>query len=161
MDVPLLPGSCPRTLPAISHQTRTLLTAVSRLSRSGSWSSLYSLDTNRTENIASNSSSVVACVSVAVITRWLLSHRLATGVFTEPFPNNDLWLSGVIPQYIMVRYNYGTLITSRKVMYILRSKWNLRRKSVGDMSRCSKFTNNGWLPPPPQHSLSVFRLIRS
>jgi hypothetical protein len=38
--VPLLPGSHPRRLAAISHQPPTLLTAVSGLSRNGSWSSL-------------------------------------------------------------------------------------------------------------------------
>jgi hypothetical protein len=37
-------------------------------SSNGSWTSLYSLGTDRTENTASNSSSIVTCVSVAAIT---------------------------------------------------------------------------------------------
>jgi hypothetical protein len=48
VDVPLLPGSRPRRLATISHQPPTLLTAVSRLSRNGSWSSLYILGTDGT-----------------------------------------------------------------------------------------------------------------
>jgi hypothetical protein len=59
-----------------------------RLSGNGSWSSLYSLGMDRTENIASNISSIVACVFVAAFTWRLLSLCLATGVFTEPFPSN-------------------------------------------------------------------------
>jgi hypothetical protein len=64
----------------------------------GSWSSLYNLDTDCTENTASNISSTAACVSVAVITWRLLSHCLEIGVFTEPFPSNGC-LSADIPQY--------------------------------------------------------------
>jgi hypothetical protein len=59
-------------LAAISHQLPTLLTAVSTLSSKGSWPSLYNLGTYRTENSASNSSSVVACVCCG--------HCLATAV---------------------------------------------------------------------------------
>jgi hypothetical protein len=46
---------------AISHQPPPLLIAVSRLSRNGSWSSLYSL----AEDLAENASSVIACSLVA------------------------------------------------------------------------------------------------
>jgi hypothetical protein len=54
----------------------------------------YNLSTDRTENTTSNSSSNVACVSVASITWRLLSHRLATGVFTVTFPSKGClcWL---------------------------------------------------------------------
>jgi hypothetical protein len=65
------------------------------------WSVLYSLGTDRTGNAASNSSSIVACVSLLAI-RWrLLSYCLTTGVFTEPFPSNSClwWLSSDMPQY--------------------------------------------------------------
>jgi hypothetical protein len=50
VDVPLLPGSHPHRLAAISHQPPTFLTAFSRLSHNGSWYSLYSLRTDRTKN---------------------------------------------------------------------------------------------------------------
>jgi hypothetical protein len=56
-----------RRLAAISYQPPTLLTTVSTLGRNRSWSSLYSLGTDRTENTASNSSSFAACASVAAI----------------------------------------------------------------------------------------------
>jgi hypothetical protein len=65
---------------------------------------------DRTENTASNSSSVVACVSVAVITWWLLSHCLATGMFAEPFASNSclcysqFWLWADMPQYVCVLF---------------------------------------------------------
>jgi hypothetical protein len=49
VDVPLLPSSRPCRLAAISHQPPTLLTAVSRVYRNGSWASLYNLGTDRTE----------------------------------------------------------------------------------------------------------------
>jgi hypothetical protein len=62
MDVPVLPGSRPRRLAAISHQPPTLLTAVSRLSRNGSWSSLYSLGTDETEITASNSTPLLRVI---------------------------------------------------------------------------------------------------
>jgi hypothetical protein len=50
--------------------------------------------TDRTENAASNSSSTVACVSVATITLRLFIHRLETRLFTDPFPSNGClcWL---------------------------------------------------------------------
>jgi hypothetical protein len=43
----LFPGSRLRRLAAISHQPPTLPTAISRLFHTGSWSSLYSLGTDR------------------------------------------------------------------------------------------------------------------
>jgi hypothetical protein len=55
-------------LMAMLHQTPALLTAVSRLLSIGSWPSLYRFGTDRTENISSNGSDIVACVSVAAIT---------------------------------------------------------------------------------------------
>jgi hypothetical protein len=55
-------------LAAISHQPPTLPTAVSGLASDGSWPSLYSFGTDLTENASSNSSSFVACVSVATTT---------------------------------------------------------------------------------------------
>jgi hypothetical protein len=61
MDVTLILGSCPCRLVAISHQPPTLLTAISRLPCNGSWSLLYSLGTNLTENTTSNSYSTLAC----------------------------------------------------------------------------------------------------
>jgi hypothetical protein len=63
------------------------------LTDNGSSSSLYSLGKDRTENTTSSISSIVACVSVAAIMWRLLSHFLATGVFTtEPFLSNGcLW----------------------------------------------------------------------
>jgi hypothetical protein len=51
----------------------------------------YILDTDRTENTASNSSSIVTCMCVVAITWRLLNHCLVTGVLTEPFHNNG-WL---------------------------------------------------------------------
>jgi hypothetical protein len=56
--------------------------------RNGCWSSLYSLGTDLTEDTASNSPSLVACLSVSAITWRLLSHCLSTDVFTKPFPSN-------------------------------------------------------------------------
>jgi hypothetical protein len=71
VDVPLLPCSRQRRLAAISHQPPTFLTAVSRLrTLNGSWHSLYSPDTDRTENTASNSYSIVAYYT-AVTEQWL------------------------------------------------------------------------------------------
>jgi hypothetical protein len=77
-----------------NSQLTACLQTPSRLTGDGSWASLYSLGTDRTENSASNSSCIVACVSVATITRRLQSHCLATGVFTEPFRGNGYfcWL---------------------------------------------------------------------
>jgi hypothetical protein len=60
VDVILLLGSRPRRLTTISHKPPTLLITVSRLSRKDRWSSLYSLGTDRTENTASNSYSIIA-----------------------------------------------------------------------------------------------------
>jgi hypothetical protein len=54
----------------------------------GSWSSLYSDGRNLIENTASHSSSIVVCVSFETFTWLLLSHRLATVVFTELFHSN-------------------------------------------------------------------------
>jgi hypothetical protein len=51
-NAPLFPGSPPRRLAAMSLQLTTNLTAVPRLSHNGSWSSLYSLITDCTENSA-------------------------------------------------------------------------------------------------------------
>jgi predicted heme/steroid binding protein len=54
-----------------SHTNLLLFLLPSQDSRpfsNGSWPSLYSLGTDRTENIASNSSSIVACMSVTAIT---------------------------------------------------------------------------------------------
>jgi hypothetical protein len=59
-------------LVAISHQSPTLLTAISRPSSNSSWPLLYSLGKDHTENTTSNSSSTVACVSC--------SHYLAMAV---------------------------------------------------------------------------------
>jgi hypothetical protein len=70
-------------LPAVSLSTQTL-----GLSANGCCPSLYSLDTDRTENTASNSSSIVSCMPVVAITWRLLSHCLAMGVFAEPLPSN-------------------------------------------------------------------------
>jgi hypothetical protein len=60
VDVPLIPGSRPRRLAAISHQPPTVPTTVSGLPPNGRWSSLYSPWTERTENTAPNRSSIVA-----------------------------------------------------------------------------------------------------
>jgi hypothetical protein len=83
---------CLQTLSQLPFRflTHTLLT----LTGNGSWSSLYSLRMDCTENTASNRSSVVACVSVVVFSWWLLSHCLARGVFMEPCPINSClcWL---------------------------------------------------------------------
>jgi hypothetical protein len=82
-------------LAAISHQTPTLLTAISGLSHNGSWSSLYNPGTNHTENTISNSSSIVrwrhylwklhrkhcssvACAIVVTLVRCLLFHNIVT-----------------------------------------------------------------------------------
>jgi hypothetical protein len=57
-----------------------------------SWSSLYNLGADRKENTIFYSCSVVACLSVKTFTWLLLSHCLATGRSTEPFPiNGCLW----------------------------------------------------------------------
>jgi hypothetical protein len=84
VDFPLLPGSRPRRLAAISHQPPTLLAAVSILLCNGSWSSLYSLDTDRTGNTASNSSSIFA--------RFCCGHYLVTAVIwlliSQSLPSN-------------------------------------------------------------------------
>jgi hypothetical protein len=85
VGVPLLPGSRPRRLAAISHQHSTL-TAVSRLPCNGIWLSLYSLGTDRTENTASNSYSTVA----------LHSRYLAMAVSLAP--QFLLWAN--MPQYL-------------------------------------------------------------
>jgi hypothetical protein len=82
VDVPLLPGSRPRKLAAISHQSPALPTAVSALSSNDSWPSLHGIGMDRTENTSSNSSSIIACVSVAAITygRCLQGHYSATAI---------------------------------------------------------------------------------
>jgi hypothetical protein len=69
----------PELSPAWPTATICLQT-LSRLTRNGSWSSLCSLGTDRTENIASNTYSVVACVSAAAITWQIMSHCIATAV---------------------------------------------------------------------------------
>jgi hypothetical protein len=73
-----------------SHTSNSRLRTISVLTRNGSWSSVYSSGTDRTEN----ASSITACMSVAAITWWLLSHCLATGMFAKPFHNNGClcWL---------------------------------------------------------------------
>jgi hypothetical protein len=62
----------------------------SELSESSNYFSLENLDTDRLENTASNSSSIVACVSVAAVT-WL---GCRGNVFTGTLPRNDrlFWL---------------------------------------------------------------------
>jgi hypothetical protein len=70
VEVPLLPGSQPRWLTANSHQIPTLLTAVLGLTRNGSLSLLYGLSTDRIENTASDSYSIVVCYT-AVTKQWL------------------------------------------------------------------------------------------
>jgi hypothetical protein len=59
-------GSRPRRLAAISHQIPILLTAISRLSLIGRWSSLYSLGTDSTGNTASKSYSIVASYTAVI-----------------------------------------------------------------------------------------------
>jgi hypothetical protein len=85
-DVPLLPGSRPWRLPVISHQPTTLPTAVSGLSRNGSWSSLCSLGTHRTENTAS----IIACSLVSRET-CPESCSLATAVVLSPVYTAVTW----------------------------------------------------------------------
>jgi hypothetical protein len=60
VDDPLPPCSQPRRLAAISHQHPTLLTGIWRLSASCTWSALYNLDMNPTENTFPNSFFIVA-----------------------------------------------------------------------------------------------------
>jgi hypothetical protein len=79
VDVPLLPGSRPRRLAAISQQLPTLITAVSGMSRNSSWSLLYSPGTDHTEHV----SSIIACSFVADKT-CLQSCSLATAVVLSP-----------------------------------------------------------------------------
>jgi hypothetical protein len=105
VEVFRLPGSLPHRLVAISHQSPTLLTAVSRLSRNRSRSLLYSLGMYRTENTSPNNSSIAASRSYRTDrvenTASHLLHccvlricRLETAVFAEPFPSNGClcWL---------------------------------------------------------------------
>jgi hypothetical protein len=56
---------------------------------------VYSLGTDRTENITSNSASIFAYVSVAAVTWCSPGHCLTIGVFTEAYPRNWClyWLS--------------------------------------------------------------------
>jgi hypothetical protein len=85
-------------LAAISHQPPIRLTAVSRLSRNRSCSSLYSLGMDRIENTSPNSSIVASRSCHTDRIKNTTSHLLcccmlricclATGVFTEPFPSN-------------------------------------------------------------------------
>jgi hypothetical protein len=75
-------------LTPISYSSNCRLRTLSRLTGNGSWSSLYRLGTNLTENTACSSSCIVACVSIAAIKWRLLSHCLETDVFKEPFPSN-------------------------------------------------------------------------
>jgi hypothetical protein len=63
-DFPLFPGSRPRRLPTISRQPHTL-TADCRLTGLVQVAFLYSLGTDRIENTASNSSSIVTSWFVA------------------------------------------------------------------------------------------------
>jgi hypothetical protein len=88
VDVPLLLGSCPHRLAAISHQPPTL-TAISRLPCNGTWSLLYSLIMDRTENTASNSYCIVVLNSPYIamtISHCLFCGRcLATGLHVALF----------------------------------------------------------------------------
>jgi hypothetical protein len=117
VGVLLFPGSRTSRLAAISCQTPTRLTAVQGLFRNDSWPSLYSLGTDRTENIASNSSSIVACMSVAAFMWRLLSHYLATGVFMKPF------LATV------VSVGFTILAFSRHATLFMFENWYSRRTS--------------------------------
>jgi hypothetical protein len=58
---PLLPCSSSYGLATVPQLIPSLLTAISRLPCNCSWSSLYNLDTDRTENTASNIYSVIEC----------------------------------------------------------------------------------------------------
>jgi hypothetical protein len=60
------------------------------LTGNGSWSSSYSLSMEHTKTPLP----ILACTSVVASVWWLLSHCLAMGVFTEPFPSNGClyWL---------------------------------------------------------------------
>jgi hypothetical protein len=99
VDVFLLPGSRPRRLAAISHQPPSLLTAVSRLPCNGSWFSLYSLGTDRTENTASNSYSTVAlhnrylAMAVSLAPQFLLSKYATISTPVSRLPCNGSWFS--------------------------------------------------------------------
>jgi hypothetical protein len=122
-----------QTFPFLSHQLLTShncssqLTAcrLSRLTGNGSWSSFYSLGTDRTENTASNGSSI-ASLSVPAITWQLLSHCLATGMFAEPFPSNGcLWWP----------YNSDFRQTCHNMLSMI--KVHLSRYSTKDWPLCS------------------------
>jgi hypothetical protein len=117
VDVPLLPGSRPRRLAAISHQTPTLLTAASRLSRNESWSSLYFPCTDRTVKTLHPTFFLFLDSyrrgshrkhhferyfpwwrgvewPTLLLRHYLFCHCLATGVFAQPFASNGChcWL---------------------------------------------------------------------
>jgi hypothetical protein len=94
VGVPLLLGSHPRRLAAISHQPPTLLTADSGLSHNGNWL-LYNLGTDRTENV----SSIIACSVVAGETTCLQSCSLATAVILSPVYTAVTWQWVYMPQY--------------------------------------------------------------
>jgi hypothetical protein len=112
-------SACSSVFGLMFSQTRCHLTLISYssafsgllylLTGNGSWSWLHSLGTDRTENAASNSFSVVACVSAAAITWRLLSHCLTTGVFIRLFPSNGSlrWL-----------HNSGFQQTCHNTLYI-------------------------------------------
>jgi hypothetical protein len=89
------------------------------LSGNGSWSSLYSLATDSTENTVSNNSSTDACVSVEVITWRLFSHGLEMGVFTEPFPKDGcfFWLhSSCFEQICNNRHSRSYVVSTEEAL---------------------------------------------
>jgi hypothetical protein len=73
----------------------------------------FCLGTNRTENTASNSSSIVASVSAAAITYPLLSPCLSTAALAKPLPSNGClcWLpnSGFQEAYHSIKMNLTKL----------------------------------------------------
>jgi hypothetical protein len=84
------------------------------------WYYLYSLGMDRTENTNSNNSYIVAA-----FTWWLLSHCLATGVFTEPFLSNGClcWLHNSVFQQICLN------------IYFIRAMWVYRRRKANTATK--------------------------
>jgi hypothetical protein len=85
-----------------------------------------SFGTDRTEITATNSSSDVACMCVVAISWQLLSHCLATGVFTGPFQRLSLLTSQFglwadMPQYITI-YSRDPNIVKITIWYGISSK---------------------------------------
>jgi hypothetical protein len=77
----------------------------------------YSFGTDPTGITAFNSYSVVTCVSGVVFTWLLLSHCLATGVFTEPFPSSGClsWLHN--SGFQQTCHNIYTFLAFNIIMY--------------------------------------------